>query len=168
MHRISSLAVGCLLMFTGCAPYVISYKHVHFKESDRLRVIERSSSSPDSQGKPVHWAKIGLSTKVQVSGNDYLLDIGIPINALPVVFLNVHDLHGKALMLSGPHIIELKETSGAFLDGYRFSFLVQEASEQPERALIVTIKDGSGAILGNEVLPYEIRSRGFVYGIEGL
>jgi len=169
MNWIPSIVMGYLLMFTGCAPYVISYKHVCFKEINRLRVVERSSSSTDSQGNRLLWAKIGFPTKVQVSGSAYLIDIEIPINPLPVVFLNVRDNDGKVLMLSGPHIVELAKTSGIFLkEGYRYSFLVTEAIAQPEQVLTVTIKDDAGATLGNEVLPYKIRSRGFTYGVDAL
>lgn len=148
------------LGITACAPALISYKHVCFQESDHVRVMERSTDSTDSQNKPVYFPKIGLPTRLRVTNEKYTIDIFTPINPTPVVFLNAINRNGKKLSLRGNNLVELKNQ----VDKYEYSFFVEDAHGE---ALTILVLDGE-SILGEEILPYKIRSRGFVVYIDAL
>ena len=168
MHRASwrSLAVFVtIFVHVACAPYLHRYRHACFEEKNGLRVYERSATSTDTQGKKLTLARVGLPIKARVSRSAYELSIDTPLNYMPVVFLKALTPDGRQLIVEGPHVIVLDPGSGSAIEGYQYSFLVEEAQGAP---LQITVRDSSGHILGSEVLQYIVRSRGIQYGIESL
>jgi hypothetical protein len=134
-------------------------------KSSKLKILEKSNTSTDSQGQPVYRAKIDLPTKLRLTSNNYVIDISIPVNSSPVVFLAVTDKHGKILPASGHDIASISELSVLRKEGYRYSFLVDQAAGRP---LKITVSDEEGKVLGTEELPYKIISRGFIFAEDWL
>jgi hypothetical protein len=164
-HTIDLLALGAFaLVHVACGPYVISYKHVCFKETNGLQVLKRSTSS-DSHERPLIFVKSGLPVQARVLRDSYTVLIDTPVNAIPVVFLTARTPTGAALMLEGAHFLQLELGSGAYIEGYRYSFLVKEAKGQPLR---FAVRDMTGKIVGVETLPYAVRSRGVTFGIDSV
>jgi hypothetical protein len=86
------------------------------------------------------------------------------MNPNPVVFLKAVAPDGKRLVLEGRNVVPLYPRSGAELEGYQYSFLVDVAKGAP---LAIVIRDPAGHVLGSEAFSYVVRSRGLAYGIEG-
>ena len=82
-----------------------------------------------------------------------------------MVFISARDEKGIALQITGPHVKHVAAGSASELEGYQYSFYVKEADDAP---LSIEIKDAAGTVLGTELLPYEIVSRGHTYGIDSI
>ena len=157
-------AVLGLVTQAACGPYVISYRHPCFDEKQGLRVYERSTISRDSQGKRLLFARVGLPIRAKLDRPGYQISVDTPLNPNPVVFLKAVAPDGKRLALEGRNVVPLYPKSGAELEGYQYSFLVDAAKGAP---LAIVIRDSAGRVLGSERLSYVLRSRGLAYGIEG-
>jgi hypothetical protein len=160
--------VACVVVATslaGCAPYLMSFTHLCFEEQAGLEVLARSTASPDTQGNELHRPKVGMPLKLRLSRPSYSIDFDTPLQISPVVFLSARDEHGVTLNISGASVKRVFPGSGAELDGFEFSFYVQEAKGAP---LYITIADPTGKVLGTETLRYKIVSRGYAYGIESI
>jgi len=155
------LAIGV----AGCWPYVMSYTHLSFEKKDGLEVLERSTTSPDTQGAELRSPKVGMPLKLRLARPAYALHFDTPMQTSPVVFLSARDTKGVALLVVGPNVRRVYPGSGAELDGFEYSFYVQEAKGAP---LSVTISDSTGKVLGTETFPYKVVSRGYSYGVESL
>jgi hypothetical protein len=158
-----AVLIGSLFQ-VACSPYVISYHHVCFQETNGLQVLQRSTASLDSEGKALLFAKVGLPTKARVDRPLYTILIDVPLNSIPVVFLKVTALNGNGLRLHGQNLKTISATSREGLEGYQYTFDVERASGLP---LTFTVKDAAGKTLGVETLNYVVRSRGVAYGVEG-
>jgi hypothetical protein len=134
-------------------------------ESATLKVIERSTESNDSQGKPLSGRKIGLPTKSILTGSSYVVTVSTPVNSTAVVFLRADDNNMKTLDLRGAHLRQLEKKSGMGLEGYRYSFIVDEATGDSMEFDVVTEQ---GAVLGHEKIKYDVVSRGYVWVIESI
>jgi hypothetical protein len=148
----------------ACSPYVMSYHHVCFLEGNGLEVVQLSTASLDSQGKPLLFAKVGLPTKARLNRSSYVILIDVPLNPMPVVFLKISTVNDKKLHIDGENLRLISESSGMGLDGYQYTFDVEQAAGRP---LAFTVKDAAGDTLGTETLKYSVRSRGVAYGVEG-
>jgi hypothetical protein len=142
---------------------LISYKHIVVDENSKLKVTERSTESNDSQGKPLFWRKIGLPTKSTLTGSDYIVIADTPVNSMPVVFLKADDKQKKMLDLRGAHFRALDKKSAMGLDGYRYSFIIDEANGDPMEFDIVSEQ---GVVLGHEKIKYRVVSRGYAWAID--
>jgi hypothetical protein len=149
----------------GCSPYVMSYKHLIFDAADGLEVLEASSKSPDTQGVELLRPKVRMPLKVRLSRPSYTLLFDTPLQISPLVFISARDGQGQPLLISGAHVRRVYPGSAAELDGFEFSFYVREADGE---SLSIEISNSSGRVLGSELLPYEVVSRGYSYGIEGV
>ena len=149
----------------GCSPYVATYTHLRFEPADGLEVLAKSTSSPDTQGAELHSPKVGMPLKLRLSRATYTVLFDTPLQSSPVVFLSARDAHGLPLTISGGNVRHVYPGSAAELEGFEFSFYVQEAKGEP---LSITIQSLSGEVLGKETLPYKIVSRGYSFGIEGV
>ncbi len=132
---------------------------------DGLEILVKSTSSLDTQGAELHNPKVGMPLKLRLARPHYTILFDTPLQTSPVVFLSARDEKGVVLRLSGAHVRRVYPGSGAELDGFEYSFYVQEAKGEP---LGITIENATGAVVGSEVLPYEIVSRGHSYGFETL
>ena len=153
------------LLLSGCAPTLIRYKHVVVTESATVKVLERSSESNDSQGKPLSGQIIGLPTKSVLTGSNYIVTIFTPVNSSAVVFLRADDHNMKALDLRGAHLRQLEKKSGMGLQGYRYSFIVDEANGGSMEFDVVSEQ---GSVLGHENIKYDVVSRGYVWVINSI
>jgi hypothetical protein len=158
---VATLAIGA----AGCSPYVMSYTHLTFNAEDGLEVLERSSTSPDTQGNNLHSPKVGLPLKLRLVRPAFTLVFDTPLETSPVVLLSARDPQGRTLRISGTNVRRVYPGSAAELDGFDFSFYVQDAKGEP---LSISIADASGKQLGAEVLPYKIVSRGYSFGFDGV
>ena len=164
-HRITLLIVAAFTFsHVACAPYVISYKHVCFNETNGLQIVKRSTSD-DSHERPLLFAKSRLPVQARILRDDYAVLIQTPVNAIPVVFLTVNTSAGDALAIEGAHLLQLERSSGAYIEGYRYSFLISQAKGEPLR---FAVKDMTGRVVGVETLPYALRSRGVTFGIDSV
>ncbi len=154
-----------IFMEAACAPYTTSFRHVYFDENARATVVERDSGA--EQAKVLFFVRQDVPLKVRVVGNGYTLEIWTPLSGTgdPVVGLRAVGANGATLFLDGAHVLMLDERSGGYLRGWRYVFLVDDAGGRP---LQVQIKDAEGRPVGNELLPYSIRSRGRFFGITSL
>jgi len=159
------LALGCAIFASGCQPVLIRYKHVVVAESATLKITERSSESNDSQGKPLSAAKTGLPTKSVLTGTGYVVTISTPVNASAVVFLRADDDKKNPLDIRGAHLRPLERKSGMGLEGFRYSFLVDEASGNLMEFDVVT---DQGVVIGHEKIRYDVVSRGYVWVIDAI
>jgi hypothetical protein len=141
------------------------YTHLSFEPMDGLEILVKSTSSLDTQGAELHSPKVGMPLKLRLARPHYTILFDTPLQTSPVVFLSARDEKGVVLRLSGAHVRRVYPGSGAELDGFEYSFYVQEAKGEP---LGITIENATGAVVGSEVLPYEIVSRGHSYDIETL
>ena len=157
------LAVGCAILVCGCAPVLIRYKHLVVAESATLKVTERSTESQDPQGKTLSAPRIGLPTKSVLTGSGYVVTIFTPVNSMAVVFLRADDQNKKTLDLRGAHLRQLENKSGMWLEGYRYSFIVDEATGDSMEFDVVSEQ---GAVLGHEKIKYDVVSRGYVWVID--
>ncbi|MGD1089978.1 MAG: hypothetical protein ABR955_14835, partial [Verrucomicrobiota bacterium] len=152
------ISIGVCIFSLG----LFRYKHVVVDESSKLKVTERSTESNDSQGKPLFGRMIGLPTKSILTGNGYVVTVSTPVNSIPVVFLKAYDKQRKVLDLRGAHFRVL-ETSAMGLEGYRYSFIVDEANGAPMEFDVVSEQ---GVVLGHEKIRYHVVSRGYTWTIE--
>ena len=162
MKHACALALGVLLLASGCGR--VSYTHPVVAEGNGLRVVERSSESKSSQGKPLSGAKIGLPTKSLIQRVEYAIDIKTPLNAIPVMFLRAHDSAGSDLRLNGAHLHELDKRSAGSLDGDRYTFYLDAAKGLPLEFDVIT---PAGTVLGHEKIEYRVVSRGHIWVVEG-
>jgi len=153
------IAVGVWISSLG----LIRYKHVVVDESSQLKVTERSTESNDSQGKPLSWRRIGLPTKSILTGSGYIVIVDTPVNSMPVVFLKANDEQKKLLNLRGAHFRVLDKTSAMGPEGYRYSFIVDEANGDPMEFDVVSAQ---GVIFGHEKIRYHVVSRGYAWAID--
>lgn len=165
MKRRLLLAVACTALACGCAPALSRYKHVVVAESAKVKVLEWSTESNDSQGRPLSSKKIGLPTKSVLTTSGYVVTVLTPVNPTAVVFLKAEDENQKALVLRGAHMRQIEENSGMGLEGYRYSFIVGEATENSIDFDVVTEQ---GAVLGHEKVRYEVVSRGYVWVVDSV
>lgn len=159
------IAVACSVLLCGCAPVLIRYKHVVVVESATLKVVERSTESNDSQGRPLSGRKIGLPAKSILSGNGYVVTILTPANSSRAVFLTAVDPNKRELSLRGAHLCRLAKKSGLGPDACGYAFLVEEAAGNPMDFDVVTAE---GIILGHEKIEYDVISRGYVWIIDAV
>jgi len=151
--------VSVLLACMGCNMKKITYKHVVFDENASLKVIERSQGvEKSSDGKPLLKQVVGLPIHLQVMKSLYKIDVFTPINAEPVVFLDVLSGGGKVFTLKGAHLQPIKAN-------YQYSFLVDGANGAPVQ---VEILDATGERLGLETLTYKVINRGYTYCLDSL
>jgi hypothetical protein len=143
----------------------MSYTHLIFDAADGLEVLEASTTSPDTQGGELHSPKVGMPLKLRLMRPTYTLLFDTPLQTSPVVFISARDRQGLPLLISGAHVRRVHPGSGAELDGFEFSFYVQEANG---KSLSIEISDSSGKVLGLELLPYQVMSRGYSYGIDSV
>ena len=106
-----------------------------------------------------------MPLKVQLSRPSYTLLFDTPLQISPVVFISARDREGLPLLISGPHVRRVYPGSAAELDGFEFSFYVLEANGE---SLSIEISNSSGKVLGSELLPYKVVSRGYSYGIDSV
>ena len=157
------IAVACAVFVCGCEPVLMRYEHPVVTESATLKVIERSTESNDLHGKPLSGRKIGLPIKSILTGRGYVVTVFTPMNFMPMVFLKADDEKKKALDLRGAHLRQLKKESRMSLDGYRYSFILDEATGDSIEFDIVT---DQGVVLGHEKIKYDVISRGYVWVID--
>jgi len=158
-------AFTAAVLLSACRPYVSSYEHVCFEEISGLVVLERSTSSTDSQGHELKLAKTGMPLKVSLRRPNYSVESDTPLNIAPVLFLRATTSEGAALSVKGAHLYPLAEGSAAALAGYRYWFNVDEARGAP---LEMVASDSSGKVVGTERLRYSLRSRGFSFGVDAV
>ncbi|MEZ5414193.1 MAG: hypothetical protein R3F03_07755 [Opitutaceae bacterium] len=155
----------CASLLSGCAPKLFRYMHVVVKESPALKVVERSTESNDTQGKPLSGRKIGLPTKSVLTRSDYTIVVSTRLNYAAVVFLRVESVKRKVARLNGPHLRAIEERSGMGLEGYGYSFLVAQAQGAP---LEFDVLSDDGSIIGHEKIIYSVVSRGYQWAIDTL
>ena len=162
MKHAFALALSILLLASGCSR--VSYMHPVVSERNGLRVVERSSESKSSEGKPLSGAKLGLPTKSGIQRTEYAIEINTPLNAIPVMFLRARDSAGNDLRLNGAHLCELDKRSAGYLDGDRYTFYLDAAKGAPLEFDVIT---PTGGVLGHEKLEYKLVSRGHIWVLEG-
>jgi hypothetical protein len=160
-----ALVFPLAIVTSGCAPYIFRYEHLKFEAQDGLEVLERSTSSNDSQGKELTLPKSGLPLKLRLARPNYTIHFDTPLSSMPLVFFSARDLQGVPLQVAGPSVKHVAPGSALELDGYEWSFYVKEADDAP---LEFTITDAAGNALGTEKFRYQIVSRGYSYGIESI
>lgn len=161
MKILKSVVVAFIFVAAACSPYFISYKHVCLAEENGVEILERSTVSNDSQGNPLLFARAQMPLRAVLKRPAYVVEIDTPQNAMPVAFLNARSPEGAVLEIVGAHVRRVHPDAV----GYTHTFYVREADG---KRLEFLIRDGSGRLLGEESLPYEVRSRGIVYGIEAI
>jgi hypothetical protein len=140
---------------------LIRYKHAVVEESSKVKVVERSTESNDSQGKPLSARKIGLPTKSILTERGYTVTIYTPVNSMPVVFLGAVDGKGNTLDLQGALLDEIK---WKFETG-RYTFSLDKAAGGPMEFDVVSKQ---GVVLGHEKVKYAVVSRGYVWADDSL
>jgi len=155
----SSLIVCFLSINTGCLWTKITYKHVIFDKKEAFSIVDTSRTiEKNSNGEPLKNQIIGLPIHLQLTRSLYILDIFTPINAEPVVFINITSIKQKKLSLSGPYIMFINSA-------YKFSFLVQEAKGRP---IQLEIRDAKGGKVGLETFSYKVIDRGYTYSLDSI
>jgi hypothetical protein len=163
LHKLCAFSVALTsLLVVACVPYATSYRHVYFEDRPGMVVYQRYTGGDDPTA--LLFARHDVPLKTRVSGNRYTVEILTPLSTgEPLAFLRAFDSGGATLILKGPNLLPLEKTAGIYvLEGYHYSFLVEDARGDPLR---VQIEDGRGDVLGSETLPYRVRSRGRFYGI---
>jgi len=161
MKGFRSVIGAFVFVAAGCSPYVISYKHVCLAEENGVEILERSTISDDPQGNPLLFAEAQMPLRAVLKRPAYVVQIDTPQNPMPVVFLNARSPEGAVLEIEGAYVRRVHPDAV----GYTHSFYVRETDGKPLEFLI---RDGSGQLLGQESLRYEVRSRGIAYGVEGI
>ena len=150
----------------SCAPYVHTARHVYFESIPGLEIYERSGVPKDIDR--ALFATRDLPVRYRLRTARYVLELKTPLGAHKTgVLLRAGLPQGGRLAIQGAHVFE---SDPAILrlqlpDYYPYSFEAEEAQGAP---LDVTILDAAGAVIGHEILMYKIRSRGILYGVEGL
>jgi hypothetical protein len=155
----------CTLIACGCSVELIRYKHVVVEESSKVKVVERSTESNDSQGKPLSAPKIGLPTRSILTDKDFTVTIYTPVNSMPVAFLRADDERGNSLDLKGAFLERLDSKTGMGIKGYRYTFIVEKAAGDPMEFDVVSRQ---GVVLGHEKIGYAVTSRGYVWANDSL
>jgi hypothetical protein len=151
---------------SACTPRFIVYLHICLEEDGRVKIVERSSESLDSQGKPLLFAKTGLPTRSKIEGVGYTVEIMTPLNATPVMFIKAVSETGQNLVISGTDIMQLDPKSGmARLGHLEYSYKV---GDKRSGTVDIDISNLSGQKVGHERMNYTVRSRGRRIAIDAL
>jgi len=154
-----------VVLLSRCGPTLVNYEHLVVDENSKLEVIERSTASNSSQGDPLSGQKTDLPTKCILKGNGYVVTIDIPTNPFPVVFLRIVNENEEELSIRGAYLRDLDESSGAGIDGFQYSFIVDDADGD---AIEFDVLGEQGVVLGHEKISYKVVSRGFAWAIDSI
>lgn len=146
-----------VLILTACTPRDFSYTHAVLQDVDGLRVLERSTSSLDSQGRELQFPVVGLPIRSELRRPHYVIEFHTPLQTRPLMFFTATSASGEQLVVAGPTIHRVAPGSAEELEGHFYSFYFQET-----KSLFVefTVSDAGGNVLGAEKLRYSVVSRG--------
>ena len=159
-YLLASVALTILLF--GCQFKLYRYKHVVVAENSGLEVIERSTESNSSQGKPLSWQRTDLPLKSILREQDFVVTVYTPMNPTPEIYFEAETKDEESLDLRGAHLRALTKTRS---DGHHYYFVLNDANGDPIEFDVV---DENDAVLGHVKITYKVVSRGYEWILDGL
>jgi hypothetical protein len=141
----------------ACAGREFTYTHAVLENIDGLSALERSTSSPDTQGRELQAPIIGLPIRAELRRPTYVVEFHTSLQTSPSMFMAATSSAGEKLVVAGPHIHHVAPGSAEELEGHFYSFYFHEADSS---FIIFSVSDARGNILGTEKLRYSVVPRG--------
>ena len=156
---LTTVILACLITVTlwACEAREPTYTHAVLENVDGLSVLERSSSSPDTQGRDLQSPIIGLPIRAELRRPTYVVEFHAPLQARPLLFMAATSSAGEHLVVAGPHIRRVAPGSAEELEGHLYSFYFHEADSS---FIAFSVSDARGNALGAERLRYSVVPRG--------
>ena len=149
-----AIIIAAMSVLAGCTPHVVKCQYFHLKPQPGLAVLAESSSYGECRcmgGK--------AATEYRLSRTNYVVTFAIGDRWYPELMLDAHDTSGLPLEIRSAHVYESHkggERSPISVRGKIYRYFVRE-EKLPEKVIPFQILDQSGAIIGTEKIPFEMR-----------
>lgn len=156
---LTTVVLASLISVTlwACTEHEFTYRHAVLEDADGLSVIERSTSSLDTQGRELQSPILGLPIRSELRRPTYVVEFHTSLQSSPLLFMAATSSAGEQLVVAGPHIHRVAQGSAEELEGHFYSFYFKEADSP---FIAFSVSDARGNTLGAERLRYSLVPRG--------
>ena len=150
----------------ACAPHFSQYHYLSFEKIEDLQIIETSWTPSRST-----FTFLPIPIIYELARETYVLRILIdPYYADTRIYLRAQeDQSDKLLILVNEKkgLEVFRKTNPRDVNGQEYNYLFDWVNGQ-EKELIFNLENSDGQMVGQERLPFEILTQGFIFGIDSI